>query len=106
MNIDLPTEDEPVKVIHGDSVAMADELLAVADAIITDPPYGMNWDTNTTRFSGGHNPGRRRVGRNDRKPIHGDDKPFDPSPWLAAPKVVMFGANHYWDRLPPGSAFV
>ena len=23
------------------------------DAVVTDPPYGMNWNTDSTRFSGG-----------------------------------------------------
>lgn len=104
--IEMPTDDEPVKVIQGDCLHHVGDLLEVADALVSDPPYGMDWDTDTTRFSGGHNPARRRVGRNDQSPIHGDDREFDPSPWLDFPKVVLFGANHFWHRLPPGSAFV
>lgn len=76
------------------------------DAVITDPPYGMNWDTDTTRFSGGHNPARRGVGRNDGRRVANDDKPFDPRPWLGFPKVAMFGANHFAGSLPVGTWLV
>jgi site-specific DNA-methyltransferase (adenine-specific) len=41
-------------------------------------------------------------GSTDFPPIIGDDKPFDPAPWLAFPAVVMFGANYFADRLPAG----
>jgi site-specific DNA-methyltransferase (adenine-specific)/modification methylase len=30
----------------------------------------------------------------------GDDSPFDPSPLLHFPRVVLWGANHYASRLP------
>ena len=77
------------------------------DAVITDPPYGMNWNTDSTRFSGGDNPEvRRGAGRNDWQPIHGDNKPFDPLPWLDFPAVIMWGSNHYANRLPIGTTLV
>ena len=31
------------------------EWSGVADAVISDPPYGMNLDTDNSRFSGGTN---------------------------------------------------
>ncbi len=92
---------------HGDCLdVMRGMPDASVDAVVTDPPYGMKWDTVTTRFSGGHNPRRRGAGRNDDRPIQGDDSSFDPSPWLHYPKVILFGANHFAARLPVGTTLV
>jgi site-specific DNA-methyltransferase (adenine-specific) len=78
------------------------------DAVVTDPPYGMKWNTNATRFSGGHRDSvsKRGLGRNWGKPVANDDKPFDPLPWLMFDRVVLWGANHYAARLPVGSMLV
>ena len=76
--------------------------LPKVDAVITDPPYGMAWDTDSTRFTGY----KRGDGRSDWNPIAGDAEPFDPAPLLAFPKVVLFGANHYAARLPVGTTLV
>ena len=78
-----------------------------ADALVSDPPYGMGWNTNATRFSGGSR-GHRRLGqgRDDWGDIAGDDGPFDPSPWLAFPRVVLFGFNHFAASLPVGTTLV
>ena len=76
------------------------------DVIVSDPPYGMAWNVNTTRFSGGHNPAHRGTGRNDNMSVWGDDKPFDPAPFLSAREVVLWGSNHYAERLPVGTTLV
>lgn len=103
----IPTADNPVEVIEGDCLDVLRGLPAeCVDAVITDPPYGMAWDTVTTRFSGGHNPARRNGGRNDDRPVLNDDRLFDPSPWLAFPRVVLFGSNHFGQRLPVGTTLV
>ena len=74
------------------------------DAVVTDPPYGMNNDTYSGRFSGG---AWKRGDRHAfRDPIIGDDKPFDPAPFLGFDKVVMWGFQHFASRLPIGSTFV
>jgi len=73
-------------------------------AIISDPPYGMSWDTDTTRFSGGQR--KSGDGRADWGEVQNDAAPFDPSPWLGFPAVVLFGANHYAQRLPVGTTLV
>ena len=88
---------------HGD----CRELLPMlqADAVISDPPYGMAWDTNSARFSGGESPEARGRGI-DWAPVHGDGEPFDPTPWLSFRHVVLFGANHYAQRLPLGTTLV
>ncbi|UIK04888.1 site-specific DNA-methyltransferase [Neorhizobium galegae] len=39
--------------------------------------------------------------------IHGDDKPFDPRHMVsAAPVVVLWGANHFADKLPASSKWL
>ena len=82
------------------------DLLPIeADAVVTDPPYGMKWDTNCVRFTGGTEPGRRG-GKDYGKGICGDDMPFDPSPWLQYERCVLFGMHHFAQRLPVGTVLV
>lgn len=92
-----------VELYCGDCLEIAPSLQGV-DAVISDPPYGMDWDTDSTRFSCGSV--KRGVGREDWAEIHNDDAPFDPSPWLVWEKVVLFGANHFAARLPVGTTLV
>lgn len=94
-----------VTLYCGDALDVLPRLSGIS-AVISDPPYGMDWDTDTTRFSGGRNPARRGAGRNDGKRIHGDNQSFDPTPWLEFPRVALFGANHYAHRLPVGTWLV
>lgn len=108
-----------VEVIGGCELYLGDCLqtmpsLRRVDAVITDPPYGQNHKVNT--FHSGGKRDKAVVQRNGKalmvrpnvhRPVHGDDKPFDPSPWLqAAPRVLMWGAHKFADRLPEGSWLV
>lgn len=68
------------------------------DAVITDPPYGVNFNTDYTRFSGGV------AASNSFKPIANDKKLFDPTPFLKFKTVVLFGANCF--SLPQGTLLV
>lgn len=86
---------------RGDCMGILPELWN-GDSIVTDPPYGINWDVNCARFSGGESKRSRKTAWQEK--IKGDDKPFDPNPWLGFYNVIMFGANNY--TLPPGSALV
>ena len=81
--------------------------LPKVDACVTDPPYGMGHDTDSRRFTGFNQTGLspRGAGRGDRK-IIGDDAPFDPTPWLGFESVVLFGCNHFAQRLPVGTTLV
>jgi site-specific DNA-methyltransferase (adenine-specific) len=73
----------------------------VIDAVITDPPYGISLATNYRERK------RGSLARcNNFRPIEGDDKPFDPTPWLLFPTVVMFGANYYAKLLPASGAWI
>ncbi len=86
-------QDDAVTLWHGDCRDVLPTLEAV-DAVITDPPYGIGFAhgggggclTNSTRFA--------HVG------IAGDSQPFDPSPLLAFPVVILWGGNHFASRLP------
>jgi site-specific DNA-methyltransferase (adenine-specific) len=95
-----PTYTAPgVQLYHADCRDLLASLPRI-DAVIADPPYGIAHETDYGRFTGGKKPSR------DFKPIAGDDEPFDPSPWLTFPNVILFGANCYSDRLPLGSWLV
>lgn len=84
--------------------------LSGINAVVTDPPYGMNWDVDCSRFSGGTLANHRRRdglgGKHHELPVYGDNEPFDPSPWLKYPEVILWGMNHFPDRLLAGSALV
>lgn len=80
--------------------------LGAIDAVVSDPPYGMAWDVNSKRFSGGNRERQRGPGRSDYPEIAGDAVPFDPGPWLSFPEVILWGANHYAQRLPVGTTLV
>jgi site-specific DNA-methyltransferase (adenine-specific)/modification methylase len=82
-----------------------------------DPPYGVKEQTNrASRKRGvqagsverGNNVGGRgRPQRRDFPPVVGDDRPYDPSPLLALSRpTVLWGANHYAERLPASPSWL
>ena len=79
------------------------------DLLNTDPPYGINIIRVAKGKTGGRiGSGRRRgpiIAKSNLYPaIQGDDRAFDPRPLLThAPIVVLWGANHYSDKLPVSS---
>jgi tRNA G10 N-methylase Trm11 len=80
---------EPPKwqVICGDAFAELQRLPA-PDAVIMDPPYGINWE--------GHSASTRTWGM-----LHNDDGSLDLRTILRmACTVIAFGANCYPDQLP------
>lgn len=68
--------------------------------IITDPPYGVRNNGNYGRFRGG------KWKSNNFHDILGDDQPFDPSPWLTFPIVVLWGYPFFAQQLPAGTTLV
>ena len=96
-------EDGSVTIYHGDALEIAPRLEREV-ALISDPPYGMGWNTDSTRFTGGQH--KRGQGRCDWAEIHGDTEPFDPTPWLAYPAVVLWGFNHFARSVPLGTVLV
>src|ERR1035437_1518357 len=69
-------------IYHGDCRAIL-PLLPKADLCLTDPPYGINLNTDNSRFSGGHISSIKRrgnsVGPSCGRGVIGDDDTFDPS---------------------------
>jgi len=75
-----------MRLILGDCLEVMKGLPSGSvDAVITDPPYGVNYKSS---------PYWNRVR------IIGDDKPFNPIPFLVFPVVILFGANYYAGSLP------
>lgn len=71
------------------------------DLVLTDPPYGVNEPTDRKSR------GRGKLAEcNDFAPVIGDNEPFDPIPLLRFRRVMLFGANHFADRLPPSAAWI
>ena len=64
-----------------------------ATAIITDPPYGIDYTPEWKKWNGSES---------DYNKIEGDAKEFDPRPFLNYPTVLMFGANYFTKHLPQG----
>ena len=88
------------RLMCGDS-AMSEHIerllgQVVPHALITDPPYGIEYKPDWKRCDGSDSNWKR---------IQGDDASFDPT-WLlniASETTVIFGANHFSHRLPRGS---
>jgi DNA methylase len=91
-------------IVHGDCEQLLGDMAAALMApfaIVTDPPYGVGFvhsgNDGGRSFSKGRSYGTKFAGRK----IDGDHQPFDPAHILAldAP-TILWGANHYADRLP------
>ncbi len=90
------------RLICGDCTdkAVVDALMQgeLAGAVVTDPPYGMNLDTDYSAISGGEG----KSLKHDK--IIGDDKPYDPKPLFElfgyCDEIIMFGADYYLPRIP------
>lgn len=83
--------DEATTIYHGRAEDVLPSIAGVDCAIVTDPPYGNDYNPTRSKF--------RR--------IEGDGVPFDPALILRMKlPTVMFGANHYASRLPDSPAWL
>ena len=105
MSLPKPYYDDGngIVIYHGDCREILPHLEPV-DLVLADPPYGMNWPADGTRFRGGSDPKRRGGVKRDK--IIGDDAPFDPSPFMNYPSVILWGFHHFASRLPVGTVLV
>jgi DNA modification methylase len=92
-----------ITIYHGDCMEILPQLKPV-DLVLTDPPYGINMNTDyyTSRKNGQDNRADKKHAWHAKKYplICGDNKPFDPSIlFLMAPKYAFFGANCYSSKL-------
>lgn len=70
-------------------------LAREADLVLADPPYGVKLNTEYAKAQRSNAAASKNYPR-----IAGDDKPFDPAPFVDYPGVVLWGANYYASRLP------
>ena len=101
-----------IVIYHGDCREVLPGLAPESvSLVLTDPPYGVA--ERTDRGSKGR--GAPFGGRSARgawafahafPPVYGDDEPFDPSHLLRFKRLVLWGGNHYADRLPPSASWI
>lgn len=88
--------DESVTLYHGDCRAILPMLGVRPQLLLADPPYGMNY--KPLRGSDGS--------KRWSEPVQGDAEPFDPTHLLPFGRSVLWGANHYADRLPASGGWL
>jgi site-specific DNA-methyltransferase (adenine-specific) len=90
-----------VKLYCGDCLSILPTLEAGSvDAVVTDPPYGINHPTDYKRRKRG-----ALAECTDYPPVIGDNKEFDPTPFLNYP-CVFWGGNYFAHKLPPSSGWL
>lgn len=97
--------EDGCSIYLGDAREIVPALLADGlkpGVVMTDPPYGINLDTDF------HGRGMSRLAKARKYPkVRGDHEPFDPT-WLLALNLptLLWGANHYANRLPASAGWV
>lgn len=98
----LPTpyySEDNITLYCGDAIELLPDLPEF-DLVLTDPPYGVEHPCSFNSRK------RSRLARcNDYAQVHGDNKPFDPEPWINQP-AILWGANHYASRLPDSDGWL
>ena len=81
-----------ITLYHGDCLEILPTLeTGSVDAVVTDPPYGISYDSSHSKYKNGI----------DRGVAAWDKKPFDPSPILSLGlPTIMWGGNCFASRLP------
>jgi DNA modification methylase len=75
-------------------------LISGVDAVISDPPYGINYNPKRSQNSAASG-ARKQMDK-----VKNDDKEFDPTPFLIAPKLIFWGANNYAHSLPKSNGWL
>lgn len=83
-------QDDFVTIYHGDCRELIENFSF--DCIVSDPPYGMDYQHGARK-------GGLRLGH-DGHSIIGDQEPFDPTFLLDGHPAILWGGNHFADKLP------
>lgn len=98
--------DITIQVEPGDKIKLGNHILYCgdsykmnidADAIITDPPYGIKYEPNWKKWDGSPTTFKK---------ITGDTEPFKPLHFMRYKTMLFFGANYYNQELPVGGWLV
>ena len=92
------------RLILGDCLAVM-PTLGRFDAVVTDPPYGMNYRSIGSVSKQGRKVREPLYGRG--KAVIGDSETFDAGPLTRFPgKKIIWGGNHFADQLPPSPGWL
>lgn len=95
MKPDYTNEEFGIQLYCADCLDVLPTLKGKVGAVITDPPYGISYKSGEARG------GKWHKVRHEGVAILGDNKPFDPLPFLdLSVPCVFWGANFYSDKLP------
>ena len=90
-------QDSQATIYNGDCREIVPSLGLDVDLVLTDPPYGMDYEP----LRGGDGSKRFTEG------VEGDDEPFDPSSLITAfPRLILWGAHWYADKLPASGGWI
>lgn len=104
MTPDWQSEDGAIQLYCGDCLDVLPHLSGI-DAVITDPPYGMNLDA---RYANSTPNLKKGIGASrGYENVIGDDKPFDPLPIIGiCDEVFLWGADYFAAKLPNGGSWL
>ena len=98
------------RLLCGDSTRAEDVERVMAGekavAVLTDPPYGMDLDTDWSDVKGsqGSIGGKRGTSGKKHERVIGDAKPYDPAPIFEmfgyCDEMFLWGADYYAERIP------
>lgn len=96
------------RIMCGDSTVAGDVARLMggekAGAIVTDPPYGKNLNTDFRDMP------KTRIHSRKYATVEGDNTEFDPTLYLAATSSVLeqfwWGGDYYYQNLPPGGSWL
>ena len=81
-----------------------------ADAVVTDPPYGMNLDTEYSGITLSEKARAKHSVQRDYAPVIGDNEPYNPAQLMQlfadVKEQYWFGADYYRKYLPEGGSWL
>lgn len=100
-------DEDGITIYHADCLEILPDIdPADIDLLLTDPPYGIGLSTFYHDNGRSTQGGRHAWPAKNHPPVVGDESSFDPSHLLRFGKAVLFGANHFADKLPTSSSWI